>query len=60
MLKHQTIAFLESNFANYFHLLIFLLRHFQIWCYEIEENRNYITNLTTVRSGLNENNIDQW
>ena len=47
MFKHQTIAFLESNFAYYFHLLIFLLMHFQIWCYEIEENRNYSTNLTT-------------
>ena len=34
--------------------------HFQTWCYEKEQNRNYSANLTTIKCGLNENKIDQW
>ena len=34
--------------------------HFQTWCYENEQNRNYSTILATIKCGLNENNIDQW
>ena len=34
--------------------------HFQTWCYEKEQNGNYSTNLTNIKCGLNENNIDQW
>ena len=34
--------------------------HLQTWCYDIEQNRNYGTNLTTIKCGLNENNTDQW
>ena len=33
--------------------------HFQTWCYEKEQNRNYSTNLTTIKCGLNESNINQ-
>ena len=36
------------------------LWHFQTWCYEKDQNRNYSTNLTTIKYDLNENNIDQW
>ena len=36
------------------------LWHFQTWCYEKEQNRNYSTNLTAWKYGLNENYIDQW
>ena len=41
------------NFVHHFRLLIFLLRHFQKWSYEIEQNKNYSTNLTTIKYGLN-------
>ena len=34
--------------------------HFQTWCYEKEQNKNYSANLTTIKCGLNENKIDQW
>ena len=34
--------------------------HFQTWYYEKEQNRNYSTNLSAIKYGLNENYIDQW
>ena len=43
-----------GNFVHHFRLLIFLLRHFRTWCYEIDKNRNYSTNLTTIKCGFNQ------
>ena len=34
--------------------------YFQTWCYGKEQNRNYSTNLTTIKCDLSENKIDQW
>ena len=54
MLKHQTITFLEKYLSSSFSFAHFRIMHFQTWCYEIEQNENYSTNLTIIKCGLNQ------